>query len=76
MKVKSSRVVGPIVLRAIRVVGPIVLRAISRVKEYFVHTSEIDRYLNNSVDHCDLENRMNNVARNNMKSHRYFYSHM
>ena len=67
MKVKSSRA---------RVVGPIVLRAISRVKEYFVHTSEIDRYLNNSVDHCDLENRMNNVARNNMKSHRYFYSHM
>jgi hypothetical protein len=65
MKFKSSRVVGPIVLRAI-----------SRVKEYFVHTSEIDQYLNNSVDHCDLENRMNNVARNNMKSHRYFYSHM
>jgi len=55
-----------------------VLRAISRVKEYFAHThtSEIDRYLNNSVDHCDLENRMNNVARNNMKSHRYFYSYM
>jgi len=67
MKVKSSRVVGPMVLRAI-----------SRVKEYFAHThtSEIDRYLNNSVDHCDLENRMNNVARNNMKSHRYFYSYM
>ena len=57
-----------------RVVGPLILSVISRVKKYFArtYTSDIDQYLSNSVDQCDLEKRMNTL-RYNMKGHGRFY---